>query len=1081
MTSTGLKEYTLKINGVTTSIKEVTTLEAAVNSLDSAVKKANTNTAAAAKATATKARALTEEEKAAKKLIDTQKRIEQANSDANKAQIQANIALRERTREITRQIQVSEFAEGSISQMGMSLTDLRLEYERLSPAQRAAEDTGGDLLKRIQALDAEYKSLRESTGNFRDSVGNYGKAVEGLERLSMDLKDAGQASVSLATSLVGSSRMMGFFGSNTESMNESLDAFNKIMVIAVGAQSLYTVVTQEGIVADGLALTVSTTRTIQLRAQAAAQALATRGTVAATVAQTAFNVVASANPYVLLALALVAVGTALFAFSSDTKDAADAQAELNARQAEYLEQLDREAAKLKDVGAERVRSAEQALELLQAQGAKTAEIRAAEDRLFNERNANNARLRGFYGGELEDLEANRAKIEELTATLKRLNKEKATGAEEALIGGDVQDIEKAIETIQGQIDNLGKSVTVALEIKADQAQIEQEARVTAATRAKVDREEGQTRVKEAAELAKTRRDLELTAIRETEDLRISLIENSAQRERAAAVAQYDRQIEDLRARLASEKELTIKARQELNAQILLIDQVRFNALEVLQQDNAAKELETLRAAEDSRTALIIGEQERRTAEINLSYDRQVDDLFKRLETEKDLTEAQQQALTQMIVDAEIKRGLALDGVTADNLERSAALQLKSVDSTLQKVRSLVKDATARDGGGLQLIDVDKTRENLAAMDSALSEYIKGVQGYQSQLKALFEAATAGMDQNSIEYKEALANFAAAMDDTTQKIGAAMDEQTQNAKDSAGVQADYWEDLFGKIAGFAQKGADAVHAVTDTLSMGLQFQIDNLNEELDIIGERFSEAQEQREQAVEDVEKLEERLQSATGGTAEAIRAQLLDTMHAREEAAREEARLAKEKEKLEKEISKREKQQRKNDLISGIAQGVANTAEGVTKMLALPWPLNLVMAALVGSLGGAQVGIMTKQLTKLADGGKLEGPSHAAGGMRIQGTNVEVEGGEYVVNKRSTAANEGLLSMINSADGPVSLADLAGIADTVPAVVTDITRSNEDRIVDAIQGMDFRPVVSVVDITDAQENVTAVEELAGFS
>ena len=49
-----------------------------------------------------------------------------------------------------------------------------------------------------------------------------------------------------------------------------------------------------------------------------------------------------------------------------------------------------------------------------------------------------------------------------------------------------------------------------------------------------------------------------------------------------------------------------------------------------------------------------------------------------------------------------------------------------------------------------------------------------------------------------------------------------------------------------------------------------------------------------------------------------------------------------------------------------------------------------------------------------ANGGLLSGPSHANGGMPIMGSNVEVEGGEYVVNKRATARNLPLLSAINN-------------------------------------------------------------------
>lgn len=50
----------------------------------------------------------------------------------------------------------------------------------------------------------------------------------------------------------------------------------------------------------------------------------------------------------------------------------------------------------------------------------------------------------------------------------------------------------------------------------------------------------------------------------------------------------------------------------------------------------------------------------------------------------------------------------------------------------------------------------------------------------------------------------------------------------------------------------------------------------------------------------------------------------------------------------------------------------------------------------------------------MARGGLLNGPSHAKGGIPVGNTGVEVEGGEYVVNKRSTAKNLSLLNQINS-------------------------------------------------------------------
>lgn len=53
------------------------------------------------------------------------------------------------------------------------------------------------------------------------------------------------------------------------------------------------------------------------------------------------------------------------------------------------------------------------------------------------------------------------------------------------------------------------------------------------------------------------------------------------------------------------------------------------------------------------------------------------------------------------------------------------------------------------------------------------------------------------------------------------------------------------------------------------------------------------------------------------------------------------------------------------------------------------------------------------KVKKMAEGGLLVGPSHSGGGMPILGSDVEVEGGEFVVNKRATSSNLPLLKAIN--------------------------------------------------------------------
>lgn len=1083
-TSTGVKEYTLRINGVDTSIKDITKLEAAIAKLDGAVAAANASTVNAGKASAARGKAVTDEEKAAQRLASTQQRLAQVNTEANRAQIAANIALREATREATRSIQINQLAEGSIKQMGMQLTDLRNEYEALSAEQRASDEIGGQLLQRIQALDAEYKALRESTGNFRDSVGNYGRAIEGIESLSTHIEGASKTTMGLANTLILSNGLMGMFGAESAESAETMRKLQQVIMLVSLAQSVNNDLFKDGAKWLRTLTAATNVQTAATEARTVAETASTKSTWAARAAQIAFNIVASANPYVLLALAIVAVGAALFAFATRTDDAADKQDRLNKLQAAWLDMLDREAGKLKTVGDARIKQLERALELLEATGATQGEIQAAEARLAAERAANNARLRGFYAQEIADLGKNRKAVAELEQAIDKLNAAKATGARlDYVTAGDLtldaSDADKALEVLQREVDNLNRQIEIAVTINADAEDLAHQTEVWKAEQDRANKD----LAKQAADAAKQRAAIELQAVRDAQDARTRLILSSYEREYRTISAAYDRQIEDLRIRLATEEQLTSKARTAIADNVAALEAERARQLDDLRTEYTRREIATIREAEDARTALVLGGLERQRVEIQTSYDRQIEDLRTRLDTELDLTEAQQAAITDMIVSAEKQRGRELEAVTLTDMERRTTLQVRAAEAALAAVRDAVGEVTVTDVTS-GLIDVDATQANAERINGALSEYVEGLRGYMVELTATHQQTAALLDENSVEYAEAAQGYAEAMGDATRRIRAALKEQQDNTREATAAQAEYWKGLFDRIAEYAQAGADAVTAVTDTWAAGLQITIDNLNAQLDAVNERYEDAQARREAAAASVEQAEERMRNASGATSDALRIQLQDAMAARNEAAREEQRLEKEKAKREAEIAKREKQMKRAELVGGIAMGIANTAQAVTKMLTLVWPLNLIMAAVVGAAGGVQVGLMSRQLAKLADGGPIEGPSHAGGGVNINvggKPSYEAEGGEFMVNKYSTAANGPLIRYINDAAGPVSLADIAGLVPDGSTVDASGNLAPTDPVVEAIDAIELRPIVQVVDIMDVTATVTEVQDLSGFS
>ena len=95
-----------------------------------------------------------------------------------------------------------------------------------------------------------------------------------------------------------------------------------------------------------------------------------------------------------------------------------------------------------------------------------------------------------------------------------------------------------------------------------------------------------------------------------------------------------------------------------------------------------------------------------------------------------------------------------------------------------------------------------------------------------------------------------------------------------------------------------------------------------------------------------------------------------------------------------------------------VATALINGAIGITNIWAT-WaafpPVAIALSVLEAALVGVQVGVIKNQ--KFAEGGPINGESHSRGGV-----NLEAEGGEYIINKRSTGKYRDLIEAINQDD-----------------------------------------------------------------
>ncbi len=102
-----------------------------------------------------------------------------------------------------------------------------------------------------------------------------------------------------------------------------------------------------------------------------------------------------------------------------------------------------------------------------------------------------------------------------------------------------------------------------------------------------------------------------------------------------------------------------------------------------------------------------------------------------------------------------------------------------------------------------------------------------------------------------------------------------------------------------------------------------------------------------------------------------------------------------------------------------ILQALMNAALAITKTFAEygGTPMAWVMSAITAATTAAEIAVIASQ--KYARGGELRGPSHAQGGIKgfVGNRHIEAEGGEVIINKRSSAKHRKLLSLINSDNG----------------------------------------------------------------
>ena len=550
------------------------------------------------------------------------------------------------------QAKLANSAAGSYDALSAQYSMNKMILNQMSAEERKATKEGQELEKETKAIYEEMKRLQEATGKHSLNVGNYAEATTGLRSQIMQLTEElvrmrmeGKQNTAEYANLQQKAAMLkdAFKDATAEVQNMASDTSTLDSVLsglgaatggfaaATGAMRLFgdesedvqqaqrklqaAIALVNGVTAiqknlqhqSALMLGISKIQTSALaKAEAYERLVKIKGNEAtwgAVVAQKAFNLVAKANPYVLLATALVTVVGALVAFSRGSKEAKintveqeKAITNLNIALDAYNEKMD------------------YAIKKAQAEGKSTKEI--------------NALRRQQAAVAVEVAEATKTQYaEQYNAYLKILEDEGKLNKKQ----------EEQFKEVAQKYLEASEAVTKA---KADERKVTQDIAIQEINDGKQTQDN-------------------LTAmLRKAQDQRNALIEDQYDRERAQRKTATKNAIDDIKKQLKEDTNLTIEEKAALNEQIKLYRQQLATDLKAIddkeRKETAAANLAAQRAAQDVELALMEEGAEKKRRQLAIEHQREIEDIDNRLKNEENLTQEQMTALFAMRLNLQKK-------------------------------------------------------------------------------------------------------------------------------------------------------------------------------------------------------------------------------------------------------------------------------------------------------------------------------------------------------------------------------------------------------------------------------------------
>lgn len=443
-------------------------------------------------------------------------------------------AIAENNKQIRNQIKANDENQDSLKSMRANLSNLTKAYDELSKAEREGAK-GVELQNQIKSLSEEIKTAEEATGRFYRNVGNYKESI-------LQAAASTSGATGAISGMVGgmSKGITGIKAFNTALNANPIGAIVSVVMVLIGYIDKLSTRTSEGSNKIGQAFGMLGTVIARI-SDAIGEAL---GGVLNVIGWVVDGAVKLANKFGLISDETMAAAESAAKLKKEERDLYNLETEMIVKQQELSTEIEKQKALMADQtksAAERKKAGEEAVRLLNEQANLEREAAKRKYDLIVAQNA-------LSNSTDEDLR----KEAEALRDLQKVETDNASKKKELL----------------GQISGFRKA-------EADAAKAASEKIIKAR--------------EEEAKILKDAKDKEREAIRQAEDAMNALLTDGLLKQQELVNTQYDRQIEDLKQKLETEKNLTLEAKKAINDTIIALDKQRDQELEKLSVEHVQKD------------------------------------------------------------------------------------------------------------------------------------------------------------------------------------------------------------------------------------------------------------------------------------------------------------------------------------------------------------------------------------------------------------------------------------------------------------------------------------------------------------